>query len=276
MKVFLAYSHADGEAARTIRTMLEQNGYVVAESNDAVATHDLAAWITQEIRRADLVVALNPRSPNLYFELGVAEGAGAAILIAADRDSLPFDVSSMPFVQLRGESVQWADEILRRIQGMPLIPKDRATDSTATARGAIRRALAEPALLGEWTGSELEAQLIRLFQELGSEPIEPAASATSGVDFLIPRRGNDPVVMVAVKKLGPQRRVSIAEVQRLLLEVVGSPLPAMGLMITTGAYTSAAMDLAHGAPVALRSLRDVVDARTVDELISRTSRVVTP
>jgi HJR/Mrr/RecB family endonuclease len=73
------------------------------------------------------------------------------------------------------------------------------------------------------------------------------------------------VVVVEVKKLSRQSRVSV-EAVRQLLSAVTTIGAHTGILVTTAGFTPAAVALATGTPVLLRTIEQLVKARSGKEL----------
>jgi hypothetical protein len=71
-------------------------GVDTRRSDDIFSPGVVLDQIMADIDSADVVVAVcTGRNPNVFFELGYAWKSHAPILIAKDRDDIPFDISSM-------------------------------------------------------------------------------------------------------------------------------------------------------------------------------------
>jgi HJR/Mrr/RecB family endonuclease len=73
-------------------------------------------------------------------------------------------------------------------------------------------------------------------------------------------------IFVQVKKLNRQSRVS-AEAVRTLANSVYAVSGAVGVMIATSSFTGAAQALAASTPVVLRTLDQVLAAKSVQDLL---------
>lgn len=268
MKIFLTRSYADEEFATLLIRRLKRDGHVVTDPFfRGITAVPVASFISNEIRRSDLVVSVRPTRPNHFYELGLSEGAGVAILIAADQDVLPFDVAGMPYVQLTGDSQRDAEAIARRIEEMKVAPNVRRAEPAASAEEALRSALADPSTVDNWTGQELESQLVRLFRERRYGQAETATWAAGRADLVLPETKRHGPVFIEIRKLSSQRRVAIADVEQLIQYVASNGPDARGLLITTSSYTTAAVALAQASPVVLKTLRDVVRSESLEELL---------
>ena len=90
----------------------------------------------------------------------------------------------------------------------------------------------------------------------------------TGVDLVITSPKDNQVMLVEVKKLSRQSRVSVEAVRRLLgaVSIAGAPL---GMLVSTSGYTAAALALAAGTPILLRTLEEILAAKSTRELIGQ-------
>jgi HJR/Mrr/RecB family endonuclease len=98
---------------------------------------------------------------------------------------------------------------------------------------------------------------MEFFKEQGYDVIAEAPTRDAGVDFALKSPSDGSTILVEVKKLSAQSRVSVDTVRRLqsAVSVEGA---SFGVLVTTSGYTAAAVAMAIDAPILLRTVRDLV------------------
>lgn len=264
MNVFIAHSVRDHEIVATLVDVLRENGHDVFVSTEMAAGENVLSEISAAIRSADVLVAIvTAGNANVFYELGLAAGASVPILVTAPANELvPVDLASVPYVQLSGDVLRDAQTIARRVKGLqgPLSTKPPKFES---AEAALRAATLEPKALESLSPGDVERLVMELFKERGY-----AVSTTrdTGVDFAIKSQDEKEHVLVEVKKLSRQSRVSVETVRRLLSAVSVARAP-LAMLVATSGYTAAALALAAGAPIVLRTLEQILAAKSVKELL---------
>jgi hypothetical protein len=267
MKVFIAHSSRDRELVAGLVTLLREDGHDVFDPTAIVAAGNVLSEISAAIRSADVVVAVvTAGNPNVFYELGLAAGASVPTLITAPvGELLPADLASVPYVQLTGDILRDAQTIARRaneLKGLSLTKPTKFESAEAALRAAIR----EPAVLESLSPSDFERLVMELFKERGYAVTATRSTRETGFDFAIESHKDREVVLVEVKKLSRQSRVSVETVRRLLSAVsaVGAPL---GMLVATSGYTAAALAFAAGTPILLRTLEELLAAKSEKELL---------
>ena len=115
MKIFVAHSTRDRDLVASLVTLLREDGHDVFVPMEKIMTGNLLSEISAAIRSADVFVALvTSGNPNVFYELGLASGAGVTILVTAPAgELLPADLVSVPYVQLTGDIIRDAQTIAR-------------------------------------------------------------------------------------------------------------------------------------------------------------------
>jgi len=98
-QVFISYSGADADWARSFAEALKRHGIAVwLDQDQIVVGESLREALEMGLRESDVFVALiDPVSslkPNLFFELGAAIGMGKRVVPIVPRE---FDASKLPF-----------------------------------------------------------------------------------------------------------------------------------------------------------------------------------
>jgi hypothetical protein len=265
MKVFIAHSSRDLDLVTSLITILREDGHEVFHPHSIAAGHSVISEISARIRSADVLIAVvRNGNPNVFYELGLAAGASVPILIAAPAgELLPADLGSVPYVQLAGDTFRDAQIIARRANDLRKLART-APLKFKSAEAALRAAVRHPALLEILSPTDFEQLVMGLFRERGYEVTAMESGRDIGVDFTIEK--DNEVVAVEVKKLAKQSRVSVETVRKLqsAIPVVGASL---GILAATSGYTTAAISLAAGTPVLLRTLEEILAAKSKKDLL---------
>src|ERR1700734_406785 len=166
MKVFIAHSSRDLELGNNLMAILREDGHDVFDPTSIVLGSSIMSEISARIRSADLFVAVvRSSNPNVFYELGLAAGAGVPILIAAPGgEALPADLSSVPYVQLAGDSLRDSQMIARRAKDLRNLVRTEP-QKFDSAEAALRAAIREPAVLESLSPSDFERLVMELFKE---------------------------------------------------------------------------------------------------------------
>lgn len=79
-------------------------GVEIRRADDIFRAGVIIDQVKQEIRGADAVLAVcTGRNPNVFYELGLSDGLHEAILVAEDKDDLPFDVAHLRAIFYGGD-----------------------------------------------------------------------------------------------------------------------------------------------------------------------------
>jgi len=270
MKLFIAHSVRDRELATSVVTLLREDGHDVFVPEETLTPGNLLSEISAAIRSADVLIAVVTASnPNVYYELGLAAGAGVPTLVTARAgDPLPADLATVPYVQLTGDVLRDAQTIVRRAKNLQGLSKSKVA-RLSSAEETLRAASREPALLEALAPLEFERLVGEFFKERGFEVSTTSPTRDARVDLVLTSPTDKKVLLVEVKKLSRQGRVSVDAVRKLLgvLSVAGAPL---GMLVSTSGYTAAALALAAGTPVLLRTLEEILAAKSTNDLVHLT------
>jgi hypothetical protein len=120
-QVFVAMSFADDpkfdDAYESIQTVCESYGYRASRITNADAVDRIVPEILARIKRsAFAVVDVSEPRPNVYYELGIAQGAGKRVVVTACKGTeLPFDISDIPVIFWEGQK-QLKERLRGRIE----------------------------------------------------------------------------------------------------------------------------------------------------------------
>lgn len=268
MKVFLAHSARDRELVAAVATQLRNEGHDAVRPDELAAPADLLSLISSALRSADVVVAIVAgTNPNVFYELGLAAGAGVPTLIVANPgEALPADLASVPYVQLTGDILRDAQTIARRVKDLEGLSAPKP-GKFASAEAALRAATQDPAVLEALAPSEFERLVAELFRERGFEVSTTPPTPDSGVDLVVRSPDDGQLMLVEVKKLSKQSRVSVEAVRRLLGAVSVVSGAAVGILVSTSGFTGAAMALGAAGPIVLKTLEEILAARSKRDLV---------
>ena len=228
---------------------------------------NLLSAISAALRSADLVVAIvSASTPNVFYELGLASGAGVPTLLAARRGELvPSDLESVPYIQLSGDDSRDAQTIARRAKDLEGLSSPKPPQF-ASAEAALRAAAQDPPRLEALSPTEFERLVADLFRERGYEVSAAHPQHDLGVDLVVRAPEDGQVLFVELKKLSKQSRVSV-EAVRQLLHAASLRAGTVGILVSTSGFTAAAAALAVGAPVVLRTLEETLAAKSKLDLL---------
>ncbi len=267
MNVFIAHSVRDREIVATLVKVLRDDGHEVFVATEIAASVDILSAISAAIRAADVLIAVvTAENPNIFYELGLATGASVPILMAAPANALlPADLTSVPYVQLTGNILRDAKTIARKAADLQGQPSKKPT-TFESAEAALQAAAQDPAVLESLSPVDFERLVTELFKERGYAVSTTRCTRDTGVDFALESQKAKELVLVEVKKLSRQSRVSVDAVRKLLSAVSAAGAP-LGLLVATSGYTAAAFALAAGTPILLRTLEEILAAKSETELL---------
>jgi HJR/Mrr/RecB family endonuclease len=271
MKVFIAHSVRDRDLVTSIGTFLREDGHDVFVATEVPTGWNVLSEISAAIRSADVLVAVvTAGNPNVFYELGLAMGASVPTLITAPAgELLPADIASVPYVQLTGDILRDAKTIARRTNELRGVSPPTKPTKFKSAEAALQAATRDPAILESLSPIDFERLVKELFKERGYAVTPTRFTGELGVDFVIKSENESEYgefVLVVVKKLNRQSRVSVETVRRLQFAVSVMDAP-MGMLVATSGYTAAALALAAGTPILLRTLDDILAAKSKKELL---------
>jgi len=267
MRVFVSHSSQDRELVEAIAQQLQRQGDQVADLNNISAGDDVVSQVFSTLRSADIVIAiLTSMNPNIYYELGVAVGAGQPVLVvAASGDQVPAEIAGLPYLERSGNPELDAEKIaiaLTRFTDVRLRTHDNPPNEIGLAAAAKN-----PAYLDAMMPHRFEELVRAWFAAQGLEIDRPREHVIDrSYDFAV--RDRDATYLVEVKKMTRQNRVSVDVVRRLISSV--AILRATGaILISPSGFTTAAVSLAASMPVALLTLDDLVATTSMAELWDR-------
>jgi restriction endonuclease Mrr len=269
MRIFVSHTSRDKELAANLAAHLRESGYTVALPQDFALGREVLGEISAAIRSAAVVVALlTEMNANVFYELGLATGANVPVIVAVRHtDSLPWDVRAVPYVQLTGDMPRDAQAIARRAEELKGLATARPVE-LASAEATLTEASRNPGYLDALSPVDFERLVAKLFEDRGYNVTAADRSADAGVDLIIRESNNKEIVLVELKKLNQQSRVSVDSVRTLwgALSLAGA---SVGLLISSSGFTQAALALASGSPVILRTLGELLAAKSARDLLRK-------
>ncbi len=93
------------DAYATFRRICKELGYTCARTTEKNTANRILPEILDRMRRAAFVIVdLTDLRPNVFYELGYAEGFGAKVIVTAKKGTdLPFDVKDIPVIIWEGQ-----------------------------------------------------------------------------------------------------------------------------------------------------------------------------
>lgn len=271
MIVFISHSAADYAVAAAVGRSLNEGGHeVVLSTASASPSGELRHDLMRQMLLADAVVVLLSADGSTLYELGFAEGSRLPILVAApEADHLSHDVIALPLVRMSGDAGRDALAIAERLER--LSDESSALPLRAPSADDSFRLLAQASPASESVASiDVERMIARWFSEQGIA-VEDAPDPAAPYDFAL--QMDTGTVLVEAKRYLSQERVSAEAVHKLAAAVVGSGAAA-GLLVSTAGFTAAASALAAVTPIVLRTVRELVDARSARMLLARGSEAI--
>jgi len=258
MRIFISYSHADGnELAVELSQELAGAGHEVFEPAVSFEpSGNVLASISAAIRTSDVVIALlTVRNPNVYYELGLAAGANVPTLVASrSRESLAFDLTFAPYVQLTGDVAADVAAIVRRVAEVASAPGKVDPRASESAELTLAEAAHDASVLERVTPSEFERLVAEVFLERGFPIRTTPRGRDMGFDLIIDA---DPLTVVEVKRYSRRSLVSVGAVRRLFGSMTAAGA-GRAILISSSGFTKSARAAATEWPIELMTLEDLL------------------
>jgi len=259
MRVYISHAIEQRRLVEQLTATLTEAGHEVSQVDIVGGDADVVELMSSAVRTADVVVALIASgSPNVYFELGLAAGAGVpTILVGPLSGDAPFDLRSMPFVQTTANAAQDTHEVERRIGDVEL----RTAAPVLITRSAVERletASVSADAYEAMNPAEFEDLVARALGELGFRVVKPAGEGHAGFDLALKVEGpTGGLWLVECKKYSQQRAVPAAVV-RQLAGMVEMHRANGGLLVSGARFTASAHRIAGVSRVNLVRLTDLL------------------
>lgn len=258
-KIFVSHSaKVHGiELARELSDALDTLGYKISSSAE---WFDAEMATTQDqLRTSHLVIGLiTDESPNLFFELGYAAGAGRRVLLACPPNTeLPNALKAYLYIRTSYDKCDAVLDIVTAVKKLQLEDRD-SPSATENYRDLLRTYRTDRAYFDTITSSQFEEAMYEYFRDLGYGPHQ---SEDSGFDIHLRSYAGFDNTFVECRKYNVNSKVSVGHVQQLLGVVTGYKADH-GIIVTTSDYTRSAIDFAQRcAPK--------IDLWTMDNVLER-------
>lgn len=269
-QIFLIHSFSDQKAlhiAHAMRRKCDSSGLILSSASDmpTIIGRNFIASIFDQIKQASLVVAvIGDQSSQVLLELGYALGMGKSVILVADLNSnMPFDLSDLQAIDYGIPAEEIAARLLKILE--------KTQSEIRSSESAVPHDLAEmlrlrneyPEKFERIPYNDFEYAVKRAFLQKGFTIEEVNPTTDYGFDFKI-NKGTEGI-LVEVKKLSPNGKVSIAVVQQLLGAIHGYHAPK-AILICTSEFTDSARGFAsrHASELSLWTADDLsqfLDAR---------------
>jgi hypothetical protein len=260
MNLFLSHSMVDGPFASELSRALKKRGHTTMH----VVPSDIArvvGVVPSAIRSSDALVALvREHNSNVFFEIGLATGAGVPTLLAVRvGEDIPFDLCAMPVVALSGDAQKDAMLISHRLASLELRTEADAK-TYATAKEELEETTNNPSLLEKMSPKRFESLIARYFEEAGYTVEREPIAALADLSIRAP---DGRFALVEIKKVPHQNLVPIESVRQLVSMLAAADI-ASGLLISSSGFTSAALAMAEAYPITLLTPAQILQIRADD------------
>jgi hypothetical protein len=249
--VFLSYSH-DLDFALVDRVKLRLRGntqFDIFDSFEAIEKGGkLMPQIASQIQRASIVVSfMSTTNPNVFYEIGLAIGAGKNVLaVGRDPEVMPGDLKLLPFVALSGDIESDAVAIVERLQKLQ-VREEQPRSQYSSVREKLETYWSDRVYFDSVSPMEFEELLFEWFALNGFNPQKPDQPAAYGIDIIACSPNDRSMIVVEAKKFNHQSRVSVKEVMALLGAATLMKVDKAAL-ITSSSFTAAALEMAKRSP----------------------------
>lgn len=247
-RIFLSYNY-DRDALLVERLkirLLETSQFDIIDPFDAIRHGDsLIAQISSQIQRASLVISfLSTNDPNVWYETGLAIGAGKSTLVVGrESEALPTDLKLLPFVVLTGEFEADTALIVERLNKLQF-REDKAIRNYSSVQERLETYWSDRIYFDSVSPMEFEDLLFEWFQLHGFEPRKSDSREAYGIDMVAKSPIDGASIAIEAKKFSRQSRVSVKEVMSLLGAATLMRVEKAAL-ITSSSFTAAALEMAN-------------------------------
>lgn len=231
------------EVLSSARGKLEHFGYEALSPLDLKPGEDWAHSTTDLLKRASAVIAfVTERSPNVLFETGYAYGLGKNLILVSDMSTLPFDLRTVAAIDARSSPAEISFEIVRQVNRFESSGWQPETALPNNLREMLEASVHRPELFELVDREAFERAIVTEFATQGFAVDFPQGSQESGFDMRL-RDISHRSMLVEVKKLNPNSKVSISSVQQLL-GATHAYEDSAALLICTSDFTNSAREFA--------------------------------
>jgi HJR/Mrr/RecB family endonuclease len=247
IKVFVSYSFHDSEARFFIEMLRDRlrrfDFQFIDTEKELVPGENFQRAIAEKINQCNLFICfLDPKNPNVTFELGYALGKNKKILLVGDYREVPSDLKGMIYLSRNMEPYALEARILEIIHAYKE-PSKPVPLYDAPPIESLKRMLDIPDLLEQIEYRDFERLIGVWFEARGYAVEWTGGRADYGFDFLIhPFRGDR--AAIEVKRYKPSSQVSVSIVRQLVGAMLLEQIPT-GIIVSTAPFTRSAMFFAE-------------------------------
>lgn len=272
-RVFLSYSgDRDWGLVQSLKRRLEteHSQFDLLDPAEFSADYELASHIGLHIKRASIVIAfLTTPNPNLFYEVGMAVGAGKTVLIVGhELESLPTELRLVPFVPVSGNVEIDTTSIVDRLY--KLQSEDmRPVSHYATPREGLETYASDPDYFDAMPPREFEQLLVEWFEHHGFTVEHAQQPSQYGIDVVLRSHHDPSVIVLEMKKFSRQSRVSIKDVMALFGAATLFKAEK-AVLITSSSFTAAALEMAKTSThprLYLLTMEDLLQTTNPDLLL---------
>lgn len=247
-RVFISYSYGrDREFVAALKETIDESDDIELLDPTTFSEHgeEIASAIRSQIATCDVflpIIGLD--RPNILLETGMALGAGKdLLLVASSLESLPFNLRSLPIVLLSGDPKADSSTVLHRI--LELRPPQANSEATPVdgVLDELHTYTRDPQSFERIGPQRFEELVANIFAQQGYELTATGRTHDAGYDIALRSPRDNQLILVQVKKLSRQSRVSIAQVRELFgaASVMNADI---GVLVTSTSFTTGAKALA--------------------------------
>lgn len=241
---------------------------------------EFASEIQRLIYSSDIVLAvIDSLDPKVYYELGIAIGAGKDVIVAAAQHTpIPFSIQSLPYAKLTGDYIADSLAIIKLINQTATRPQPLRAAPLSTSE-ELSTFISEPEHFATISHSRFEELIIAKIKKMGFRTHHPTDSRLGSFDFSIDLEEINGICLVETKILSRQGRASIDHVVQLTASAQIMKA-AVALFIASSDFTSSALSFASKSepPLKLVTLNQFIKLQTrkdlIDILLTRNAKVV--
>lgn len=229
-----------------LQSRLEREGFNVITSYNVYAT-SLAEHtsVSDAINRSFIVIGVLTRdSSNVFYEIGYAIGSRKKVLLIAHPEiDLPKELLAIQRVRADHHMAEIWYEVQREVSKPLETSKFSEPQHELNPDQIIRSYDTNPEYFERIDARTFENVVSSLFMSKGYVVTQPNPREHFGFDFILTEPSHPGEILVEVKKLNPNRRTSIGDIQQLLGAVYAYKAES-GILITTSVFTDSALDFA--------------------------------
>ncbi|GEO43673.1 hypothetical protein SAE02_78210 [Skermanella aerolata] len=260
MKIFFSFAAADRDRVGKLMILVRKAGFEVDSVDGVLARSPITAVASEILSSRVIVAVISSDNPNVFYELGLAVGAGLpAVIVAIGDVLLPNDLASMPFLRLTDDVARDAGSLLLHLRGLNLGQHEQRLPSGSIEEMLVA-ATRDTQLLEKLSPAKFEQMIGELLESRGWSIERSTARRDAEADFILSDPTTKKVTIVEVKKINSQGRVSVDAVRQFLghMSVMGV---SSGILVSTAGFTSSALAMAADTGAVLITLNELLSSR---------------